>query len=116
MEKGTKVIMVNCIEADENKSKIWTTSSDIWDMCGSQLVKLEGYRSGFDVSKLQIVETIEEVEATQVLKDIISQMKNSANCEYGDIDFEYGQIECFNEKRNNIECNCKECEYWVLRT
>ena len=52
---GTKVRMVNCYEVRKHGDKVWITSSDPWDMCGSQVVKLEGYSGGFDTSCLEVV-------------------------------------------------------------
>lgn len=57
MKKGTKVIMVDCPEAEKYKGKIWVTRSEPWECCGSEVVLLEGYRGGFDVSKLKELET-----------------------------------------------------------
>ena len=55
MKVGTKVIMVNCPEAKKYKGRIWTTRSEPWEGCGTKLVLLEGYRGGFDVSRLKEV-------------------------------------------------------------
>lgn len=52
---GTRVRMVNCPEAKKYGDKVWTTRSDPWEMCGSQVVLLEGYRGGFDTSCLEVV-------------------------------------------------------------
>ena len=53
MKKGTKVIMVDCPEAEKYTGRIWTTRSEPWKCCGSEVVLLEGYSGGFDVSKLK---------------------------------------------------------------
>lgn len=55
MKIGTKVRMVNCLEAEEHKGQIWVTRSEPWEMCGSMVVLLEGKRGGFDVSRLEVV-------------------------------------------------------------
>lgn len=56
MPVGTKVRMVNCIEAERYKDKIWTTRSEPWMLCGSEVVLLEGKSGGFATEFLEIVE------------------------------------------------------------
>lgn len=56
MKIGTKVRMVNCLEAETHKDKVWTTQSEPWDLCGTQVVLLVGKSGGFDVNCLEIVE------------------------------------------------------------
>jgi len=53
---GTKVRMVNCLEAEEAGDKIWTTRSEPWEMCGTQVVLLKGKSGGFDTSCLEVAE------------------------------------------------------------
>lgn len=50
---GDKVKMVNCMEADCHADEVWTVASEPWEVCGSTVVKLEGYRGGFNVTKLE---------------------------------------------------------------
>lgn len=52
---GTKVRMVNCYEAQKYGDKAWVTRSEPWEMCGSQVVLLEGKSGGFDTSCLEVV-------------------------------------------------------------
>ncbi len=52
---GTKVRMVNCYEARKYGDKVWTTRSESWEMCGSQMVLLEGKSGVFDTSFLEVV-------------------------------------------------------------
>ena len=56
MEIGTKVVMVDCLEAETYAGKVWTVVSKPWECCGSILVRLEGYCGGFDVTNLEEVE------------------------------------------------------------
>ncbi len=58
LKPGDKVIMVNCYEArlEKYKDKIWTVSSEPWDLCGSEVVKLEGKSGGFATKFLERVE------------------------------------------------------------
>lgn len=37
LKPGDQVVMVNCYEAkaEKNKDKIWTVSSEPWDLCGA---------------------------------------------------------------------------------
>lgn len=55
---GTKVRMVNCYEAEKHADKVWTTRSAPWEMCGSQVVLLEGKSGGFDTSCLEVVANV----------------------------------------------------------
>lgn len=52
---GTKVRMVNCAEAETYGDKIWVTRSEPWEVCGSQVVLLEGKSGGFDTRRLEVV-------------------------------------------------------------
>ena len=52
---GEEVRMVNCLEAEKHKDKIWVTRSEPWGVCGSTVVLLEGKSGGFDVEKLERV-------------------------------------------------------------
>lgn len=52
---GTNVRMVNCSEAEKYGARIWKTRSEPWEMCGSQVVLLEGKSGGFDTSRLEVV-------------------------------------------------------------
>lgn len=56
MKIGTKVVMRNCAEAEKYKDKVWTTTSESWECCGSTIVKLGGKSGGFDVSCLKVVQ------------------------------------------------------------
>ncbi|MBA1335891.1 MAG: hypothetical protein HPY66_1709 [Firmicutes bacterium] len=55
---GDKVVMVDCYEArlEANKDKIWTVVSDPWDLCSSEVVKLQGKAGGFATEFLKRVE------------------------------------------------------------
>ena len=53
---GTKVKMVNCLEAEKYEGHIWTIKSEPWKLSSGQwLVLLEGFRGGFAVSCLEKV-------------------------------------------------------------
>lgn len=54
--KGKKARIVNCPEAVIYKDKIWTMRSEPWNLCGTQVVLLEGIAGGFDINCLEIVE------------------------------------------------------------
>lgn len=47
LKPGDKVKMVNCAEAKSNQDKVWTVRSDPWEVCGSEVVLLEGKSGGF---------------------------------------------------------------------
>lgn len=55
MKIGTKVRMVNCAEAELNQVKVFLTRSEPWDLCGTQVVLLEGKSGGFDIKCLEVV-------------------------------------------------------------
>jgi hypothetical protein len=56
MKIGTKVKMVNCAEAEhpKYKDKIWKTRSKPWNLCGTEVVLLEGFSGGFSTECLEI--------------------------------------------------------------
>ena len=56
MKIGTKVVMVDCLEAEAYRSRTWIIRSEPWDVCGSMVVLLEGYRGGFAVDCLRVVD------------------------------------------------------------
>jgi hypothetical protein len=52
---GDKVMMVNCAEAVNYPDKVWNVISEPWDLCGSEVVKLEGKSGGFATEYLKKV-------------------------------------------------------------
>jgi hypothetical protein len=53
---GTKVRMVNCLEAENPKYRHdWVTASEPWKASGSWIVLLEGFCGGFSIDKLELV-------------------------------------------------------------
>ena len=57
---GTRVRMVNCLQAESHPDKIWTTRSEPWELCGVRVVLLEGKSGGFDVNCLEEVTECKE--------------------------------------------------------
>ena len=57
LKPGDHVIMVNCYEAglDKYKNKVFTVISEPWDLCGNEVVKLEGISGGFATKFLKKV-------------------------------------------------------------
>ncbi len=57
LKPGDTVIMVDCYEAreEQNKDKKWTVVSDPWNICGTEVVKLEGKAGGFATKFLKKV-------------------------------------------------------------
>jgi hypothetical protein len=52
---GTKVRMVNCLEAEKYAGKTWVTASEPWQLASKEcLVLLEGYRGGFSIKCLEV--------------------------------------------------------------
>ena len=49
--------MYACAEAslEKYKDKVWTVRSEPWDLCGSEVVLLEGFRGGFATEYLRKV-------------------------------------------------------------
>lgn len=56
LRKGDKVVMHTCLEAPYHHGRIWTCASDEWEMCGSQVVFLEGFSGSFAAEFLQYVD------------------------------------------------------------
>ncbi len=57
LKPGDKVFMNdNYHVPKENKGKVWTVCSKPWYCCDAMLVKLEGYRGGYIVDGLTLVE------------------------------------------------------------
>ena len=52
---GDKVVMAKCYEArlEQNKGKVWTVRSEPWNVCGSEVVLLEGKAGGFATKYLR---------------------------------------------------------------
>lgn len=56
MKPGDKVIMNdNYHVSEENRGKIWTVKSELWNCCGTMVVKLEGKSGGYAVDGLDLV-------------------------------------------------------------
>ena len=57
LKPGDKVVMHTCAEArlEKYKDKVWTVVSEPWDLCGSEVVMLEGFRGGFATEYLKKV-------------------------------------------------------------
>ena len=55
LQKGDKVVMHTCYEAEleKYKNKVWTVTSNPWDLCGSEVVNLEGFSGGFATEYLK---------------------------------------------------------------
>jgi len=58
LKPGDKVVMHTCLKArnEKYKDKIWTVNSEPWDLCGSEVVLLEGFRGGFATEYLKKIE------------------------------------------------------------
>lgn len=47
LQIGDKVAMHTCYEARKYADKVWTVCSESWDLCGSEVCRLEGFSGGF---------------------------------------------------------------------
>lgn len=56
LKKGDKVVMFGCLEAHGREDKVWTCKTDSYEMCGTEVVMLEGYSGSFDTYFLKKVE------------------------------------------------------------
>lgn len=56
LKPGDKVEMVDCLEAEKHTGKVWEVGCAPWNLCGTEVVLLMGYRGGFDVGCLRKVE------------------------------------------------------------
>jgi len=60
MKIGNKVIMNDKYRVSkQNKGKVWIVCSEPWDCCGTTIVLLEGYRGGYAVDGLTVVEEVQ---------------------------------------------------------
>lgn len=60
MKIGYKVTMNNKYYVSEaNKGKVWTVQSEPWNLCGTEVVLLEGKSGGYAVDGLNLVEVAE---------------------------------------------------------
>lgn len=57
LKPGDSVRMVNCYEAklSKNKDKVWKVRSEPWELCGTEVVLLEGKSGGFATCCLEKV-------------------------------------------------------------
>lgn len=53
LKLGDLVVMVNCREAIDYPGVVWECVSDVWDCCGSEVIKLKGKSGGFSTACLQ---------------------------------------------------------------
>jgi len=57
LKPGDKVVMVNCLEAEEYAGQVWTVASEPWELGhGEEVIKLEGKAGGFATRCLRKVE------------------------------------------------------------
>lgn len=58
LKEGNKVVMHTCAESrmEKYKDKVFTCTSDPWEMCGSEVIMLDGVRGGFATEFLRKVE------------------------------------------------------------
>lgn len=58
LKPGDQVVMINCLEArsEDNKGKVWLVTTEPWDVCGSEVVKIKGKSGGFATKCLRKVE------------------------------------------------------------
>lgn len=52
LQPGDTVVMHSCGEAEAYGGRIWPVRSEPWDLCGTEVVLLEGYSGGFSTEKL----------------------------------------------------------------
>lgn len=69
LTSGEKVVKHTCREASNPKyaGKVWTTRSEPWDLCGSEVILLEGFSGGFATEYLKRVlpQAIDTTEIAQ---------------------------------------------------
>lgn len=57
MKDGDRVVMNDKYRVSEsNKDKIFVVRSEPWDLCGTECVLLEGYRGGYAVDGLTLID------------------------------------------------------------
>ena len=57
LHEGDKVMMHTCAESsiEKYKDKVFTCTSEPWDLCGSEVIMLDGVRGGFATEYLKKV-------------------------------------------------------------
>ena len=55
LHKGDKVVMHTCSEStlEKYKDKVFTCMSEPWDLCGSEVILIDGVRGGFATEYLK---------------------------------------------------------------
>ena len=58
LHKGNRVIMHTCSESalEKYKDKVFTCTSEPWDLCGSEVIMIDGVRGGFATEYLKKAE------------------------------------------------------------
>jgi hypothetical protein len=58
LHEGDKVVMHTCSEStlDKYKNKVFTCVSEPWNLCGSEVIMLDGVKGGFATEYLKKVE------------------------------------------------------------
>ena len=58
LHEGDKVIMHTCSEStsEKYKGKVFTCISEPWDLCGSEVIMIDGVRGGFATEYLKKAE------------------------------------------------------------
>jgi hypothetical protein len=57
LHEGDKVVMHTCSEAslEKYKDKVFICTSEPWDLCGSEVIMIDGVRGGFATEYLRKV-------------------------------------------------------------
>lgn len=56
LHKGDRVVMTDkYCEGENYPNKIWIVASEPWNVCGTEVVALEGFRGGYAVDGLRKV-------------------------------------------------------------
>lgn len=55
LKAGEQVVMYTCSESRKYPDRVWTTRSDPWDLCGLEVIMLEGFSGGFATEYLKRV-------------------------------------------------------------
>jgi hypothetical protein len=80
MKVGTKVKMINCLEAENYKDRVWVTRSEPWFLGKEWVVLLEGKSGWFAVKFLKEVKMyLVPEDSINALDKALTQFENSSS-------------------------------------
>ena len=69
------VIMVGCMEAEHHEGEVWAAASNAWQICGTEVVMLEGFSGSFATEFLRLTDKELHRNPMPLNKDFIDYEK-----------------------------------------